>query len=106
MTTYHGSIKRMPGHILVSTENLVKIHNEFKLLSSNVLDETQPVPYRFISHGGKIYYVNGRKQIYETDVKKDDWVVFVPVAKHFSLNSSSWQLVQFRPITYLEFIFL
>ena len=104
MTIYCGSVKKMPGHIKVSTESLVKFNEGFKLLSSDVLYETQPIPYRFISHGGKIYYVNGRKQIYETDVKKYNGVVFVPVANQFSC--ASWKPVQFRPITYLEWVFL
>ena len=107
MTIHHGSIKAMPGHIKVSTLSLANSERgEFRLLYRSVIDSSQPIPYRFISHKGKIYYVNGGRKIYETDID-GNWfqVIFNPVGKQMSYDLV-WRPVQFRPITYLELIFL
>jgi hypothetical protein len=108
MTVCHGSIEAMPGHIRVSTLSLAKSGGEFQLLNRSVINSSQPIPYRFISHKGKIYYVNGSRKIYETNID-GDWivnVVFDPVCSQLSYDDLTWRPIQFRPITYLEWVFL
>lgn len=107
MTIYNGSIEAMPGHIKVSTLSLANSERgEFQLLHRSVIDSSQPIPYRFISHKGKIYYVNGGRKIYETNID-GDWivVVFNPVGKQLS-HDLAWKPIQFRPVTNLEWVFL
>lgn len=117
MTTYHGSIKRMPGHIKVSTRNLerdgLKDRIVWKLGVFSVVENTKPIPYLFILRRDKIYYVNGRKQVFETDIKRVhgqdllcQYAIFDPAGRQWSYENMVWRPIQFRPITNLEWVFL
>jgi hypothetical protein len=120
MTTYHGSIKRMPGHIKVSTRNLERVERVglessimWKLGVFSVVEITKPIPYLFILRRDKIYYVNGRKQVFETNIERVhgqfllcQYVIFDPAGRQWSSEHLVWRPIQFRPITNLEFIFL
>ena len=110
MTTYLGSVKKMPGHILVSKSYLVIGSIQERNISwraERIFIETglQPIPYRFHSHGGKIYYVNGRKQVYETDIVNLVNVMFSPVGYQM-LADLRWHPIQFRLMEKVEWIFL
>jgi hypothetical protein len=111
MTTYLGSIKRTPGHILVSTANLIG-----RLMSDNVyvwtLEKTKIkdpfldlVPYDFTAYEGKIYYTNGRKQVYETDISDISSVLFNPVGIRWS-RTRGWERINFTLISKVEWVFL
>ena len=65
----------------------------------------QPIPYRFMSHEGKIYYVNGRKQVYETDIVNTVNVLFYPVGYQM-LGDLCWYPIQFRLMSKVEWVFL
>ncbi|NDC88989.1 MAG: hypothetical protein EB075_09330 [Bacteroidetes bacterium] len=99
----------MPGHILVSTESLFRraplIKESWGLDDLRIKVGLQPIPYQFLYHGGKIYYVNGRKQIYETDIVKTVKVLFDPVGYQL-LDDMSWHPIQFRLMEKVEWIFL
>jgi hypothetical protein len=111
MTTYHGSVKRMSGHILVSTANLVRVGSdnvyyswtieEYKI-KNTFLDL---VPYGFTACGGKIYYTNGRKQVYETDISDIRSVLFNPVGLRLS-RTKGWERINFTLISKVEWVFL
>ena len=106
-----GSVKRMPDHIRVSTANLWPHpinewdHKSWRLSRTMIGVGLQPIPYRFMSHGGKVYYVNGRKQVYETDIVSVVNVLFNPVGYQM-LADLCWYPVQFRLLSKVEWVFL
>jgi hypothetical protein len=112
MTTTLGSVDRKPGHIKVSTANLWPHpisnwdHLSWRLARPMIeVGCLYPVPYRFCIYGGKIYYVNGRKQIYETDIVSVVNVLFNPVGYQM-LDDLSWHPIQFRLLEKVEWVFL
>ena len=111
MTTYLGSVKKMPGHILVSkscffTGSFKKCGDMSWYVARQMIEVgLHPIPYRFHSHRGKIYYVNGRKQVYETDIVNTMNVLFNPVG-HQMLADQCWHPIQFRLMEKVEWIFL
>ena len=58
-----------------------------------------------MSHDGKIYYVNGRKQVYETDIVNTVNVLFSPVGYQM-LDDQCWYPIQFRLMSKVEWVFL
>jgi hypothetical protein len=110
MTTYLGSIKAMPGHIQVSTDSLrpypIQVDQKsWRLPRGTIEVGLQPIPYRFMSHGGKVYYVNGRKQVYETDIVNMVSVMFNPVGYQMR-DDLCWHPIQFRLMEKVEWVFL
>jgi hypothetical protein len=111
MTTTLGSVGRRPGHIRISTANLWPHpisdwdNKSWRLARPLIWEGLQPVPYRFVSHKGKIYYVNGRKQVYETDIVNTVNVLFNPVGYQM-LSDLCWYPVQFRLLEKVEWVFL
>jgi hypothetical protein len=110
MTTYLGSVEKMPGHILVSKSHLyMRLIKDcvtwWCVAQSSIETGLQPIPYRFHSHEGKIYYVNGRKQVYETDIVNLVYVVFNPVGYQI-LADLRWHPIQFRLMEKVEWVFL
>lgn len=117
MTVYLGSVKKMPGHIKVSTRNLERAGSGgsivWKLGVFSVVENTKPIPYLFILHKDKIYYVNGRKQVFETNIKRvhgqdllSQYVIFDPAGIQWSNEHLVWRPIQFRPISKVEWVFL
>jgi hypothetical protein len=120
MTTYFGSIKAMPGHIKVSTRNLEQVGRAglegsilWRLGVFSVVEITKPIPYLFILRRDKIYYVNGRNQVFETDIKRlhgfdllCQYAIFDPVGRQWSPEHLVWRPIQFRPISKVEWVFL
>jgi hypothetical protein len=111
MTITLGSVKRMPGHIKVSTASLWPHpisewdHKSWRLSRPMVGVGLHPHPYRFMSHKGKIYYVNGRKQVYETNIVNTVNVLFNPVGYQM-LDDLGWYPIQFRLLEKVEWVFL
>jgi hypothetical protein len=110
MTT-PGSVNRRPGHIRVSTATLwphpvvSQLTISWRLYDLMIEVGLQPIPYRFMSHGGKVYYVNGRKQVYETDIVNPVNVLFNPVGYQL-LDGLCWHPIQFRLMEKVEWVFL
>jgi len=111
MTIYRGSVKRMSGHILVSKKNLysrfnfIKDYEYWRIPNHFIEVGPQPTPYRFASHREKIYYVNGRKQVYETDIVNPANVLFNPVGYQM-LENLCWYPIQFKLLEKVEWVFL
>ena len=108
--TSPGSIKRTPGHILVSTANLIRVRSDNVhcwTIEENKIKNTflELVPYDFTAYGGKIYYTNGRKQVYETDISSIHSVLFNPVGLRFSIDRG-WVRINFTLISEVEWVFL
>jgi hypothetical protein len=105
-----GSVDRRPGHTRVSTDTLwphpVQLDQKSWRLSRSMIEVgLQPIPYRFMSHKGKVYYVNGRKQVYETDIVNTVNVLFNPVGYQM-LDDLCWHPIQFRLMEKVEWVFL
>ena len=106
MTTYLGSVKKMPGHILVKTGGLMLSsldHNIWILASSLIVRDSYPIPSRFWCHKNTIYYMNGRGQVYETDIG-ENIVIFDPVCRQ--KIDHTYPEVNFRLMEKVEWIFL
>lgn len=100
----------MPGHILVSTANLVRVGSDNLYnwaMEENKIKNTLLglVPYRFTAYGGKIYYTDGRKQVYETDISDIYSVLFNPVGFKLS-RTRGWERINFTLISEVEWVFL
>jgi len=106
-----GSVDRRPGYILVSKANLWPYpvsqldQKSWRLFDPRIEVGLHPIPYRFHSHRGKIYYVNGRKQVYETDIVNMVNVLFNPVGYQMR-DDLYWYPIQFRLMEKVEWVFL
>ena len=105
MTIYHGSVKRMPGHILVKGGSLQRLKPGIEvwfLVWSLV--ERGPVPSMFWCHEGTFYYMSGRRQVYETDITGRNVVLFDPVCRQMIDHKS--RKINFRLMEKVEWVFL
>lgn len=110
MTIYHGSTRSMPGHIKVSTFNLRPIitrelEKGWQIPWDLVMNGIQLAPYTFCFHEGKIYYVNGRKQVFETNIFYHSVTLFNPIG-HQMISNTVWAPMQFRLMSKVEWVFL
>lgn len=104
----YGSVKPGPGQIRVSTVNLVGLRSLGKSPSwriNRIRIKNEVEPYHFVSVAGKILYVNGRHQVYETDIANSINVIFNPVAYQM-MGNFSWQPIEFTPLEKIEWVFL
>ena len=95
MTSRYGSIKKIPGCVYISD---LSFYNRHWLKYSDKIE-----PYRFHVREGKVYYVNGRKQIFLLSCPSCQGLycdIYDDVFKSQNLGP-----VLFTPISHLEYIF-
>jgi hypothetical protein len=100
----YASARKQTGLVYVNgpASGCWKTGRYYKILTPNPW--SGPVKYSFLSHNGKIYYVNGRMQVYETDILDFRGVLFTPVCRQ--TYNGRWCEVNFRLMDKLEWIFL
>ena len=99
-----ASVNKQPGYVYVNgpASGCYRIGLSYQVPTPDKW--SGPVKYSFLSHGGKIYYVNGRMQVYETDILDHRATVFDPVCIQYDFGM--WREVNFRLMDKLEWIFL
>lgn len=106
MTIYHGSVKRMSGHILVKMGSLMRSPLDSKiwiLAGPMIVRGSYPTPNMFWCHRRKFYYMNGRGQVYETDIG-ENIVIFDPVCRQ--KIDHTYHEVNFKLMEKVEWVFL
>ncbi len=100
----------MPGHIKVSVASLsyLKVRGgrtgwriEWDAIGVGI----QLIPYKFCFCKGKVYYVNGRKQVFETNIFYRSITLFNPIG-HQMVSNAVWAPMQFRRLSKVEWVFL
>jgi hypothetical protein len=102
-------VTRRPGHLLVRSPAFLQ-HRPFtnttefkKSRKPYNLPPEGPLAYLFYHLSGKILYVNGRVEVYETNIADLQQVVFIPWGVEW--DGQMWRLVLFRKLHKLEWVF-
>lgn len=111
MTWQPGSLDKKPGHVLVNP-----VHDLYPMgggrfgvipvwLRGIYEYPRVPTPYRFHKFNGSFCYVNGRREVYETNIVDLPRVIFNPLGREWNLETLAWDPVLFRKLHKLEWLF-
>jgi hypothetical protein len=102
-----ASVERKHGHVLVNS--VCDLYRErfscYRFRPTSVeylITQGLPVPYHFHNTNGSIRYVNGRNEVYETNIVNPATVRFTLEGRQWNF---SWEPVLFRKLHKLEWLF-
>jgi hypothetical protein len=101
------SVTRAPGHTRVRVSPCLEPCEggiyRFRTFIATHMETLSPAPGLFYGHGGQIRYMNGRGEVYETNIVDPIRVLFVPDGQQHV--SRSWEPVMFRKLHKVEWLF-
>ncbi len=108
------SVEKKHGHVLVSVISLYSDYTvgEYKMRTILPWDiysgggTRVPVPYHFFRFNESVFYVNGRREVYETNIVDQGQVVFNPYGREWVTEARTWRTVLFRKLHKIEWLFL
>lgn len=104
MTWQPGSVNRKPGHILIRGTGLKQPIRPSKWLSVSTAMKFKLL-CGFLTVNNTCYYINGRSQVYETDIIRGWGVYFRPVVWQYDPARLMPRQVLFRKMHKLEWLF-
>lgn len=75
----------------------------FRAFIATHIERLSPAPGQFYGYKGRVRYMNGRKEIYETNITDPIRVFFVPDGQQRS--GFKWEPVLFRKMHKVEWLF-
>ena len=121
MTEYDikpGSVTNRPGHLFIRKNSLRSFWGSLSVYVldsklgwheniSNMLRYSYKNTYKFhyVSSNGRVYYMDGHGQVWETDIAVPINVFFNPVCAE-KVGSEKYRTIMFKKLTKLECLFL
>lgn len=111
MTWLPVSVEKKHGHVLVNP-----VHDLYQMGGGRygvipvslwgVYEYPRvPTPYRFHTFNGSVCYVNGRREVHETNIVDLCRVIFDPLGREWNPETLAWGPVLFRKLHKLEWLF-
>lgn len=112
MTWLPVSVEKKHGHVLVNPVHDLYTdytNGRYRIKPVSLLRILEypriPTPYRFHTLNGSVCYVNGRRDVYETNIVDLSRVVFDPLGRESNPETFIWGPVLFRKLHKLEWLF-
>lgn len=111
MTWFPATVEKKHGHVLVNpVHDLYPIYGGiYGVRPVSILNSYEwprvPTPYRFHTFNGSVCYVNGRREVYETNIVDLSRVIFEPLSREWNPEALAWGPVLFRKLHKLEWLF-
>lgn len=113
MTWLPASVEKKHGHVLVNpVHDLYQMGmggGRYGVKPVSILNSYEhppvPTPYRFHTFNGSVCYVNGRREVYETNIVDLSRVIFEPLGREWNPTTRIWDPVLFRKLHKLEWLF-
>lgn len=82
--------------------NILGVYRLRSFVATN-MEHFSPAPGQFYGYRSQIRYMNGRGEVYETNITDPGGVLFLPVGQKHS--GSGWEPVLFRKLHKIEWLF-